>query len=272
MDPATVDEMARAPVGRYVAGERFVHFCAAPNLWGVLLWGRPTIEDARQLGRSLVLELGPPAEPHVSLVDASRLEGADGGAFGALEWFLSRHGDTLSRQVLRLALVRPAGLVGAVVAGVYEVARRPYPVQVVDDVPLALSWLAESGERLGEPDTIAAMLAEVHARVSGTPAVVRSLRAALDAQVATIEIGGAARALGMSQRSLQRKLADQGTSFKEELAAARIRAAERLLLDTDAALTTIALEVGCASLQHFSAMFRAHTGQSPSAWRRGRRG
>jgi AraC-like DNA-binding protein len=266
MHPATVDEMGRAPVGRYVEGPHHIHFCATARLWGLVLWGRPTIDDARLVGRSLVLELGPPAEPHASLVDASRLEGADGTAFGALEWFLAHHGDALSRQVRRLALVRPPGLVGAVVAGVYEVAHRPYPVGLFDDLAAAIDWLASHGEP--PPASFGATLADLHARATATPAVVRTLRALLEERLTTIEIDAAAQSLGMSQRTLQRKLGDAGTSFKEELAGARIRAAQRLLLDTATPLTNIALEVGCASLQHFSAMFRAHTGESPSAWRR----
>jgi AraC-like DNA-binding protein len=49
---------------------------------------------------------------------------------------------------------------------------------------------------------------------------------------------------------------------------ARVRAAKRMLLDGDAPLTTIAIESGCASLQHFNTLFRKRTGQLPSAWRR----
>ena len=40
-----------------------------------------------------------------------------------------------------------------------------------------------------------------------------------------------------------------------------------LLLESDAKLTSVAVEVGCASLQHFSSLFRKLTGESPSAWR-----
>jgi hypothetical protein len=36
--PATLDEFASDPVGRYVSGNEYVHFCATPELWGVVLW------------------------------------------------------------------------------------------------------------------------------------------------------------------------------------------------------------------------------------------
>jgi AraC-like DNA-binding protein len=45
-----------------------------------------------------------------------------------------------------------------------------------------------------------------------------------------------------------------------------------MLLDSDAPVTTIALEVGCATPQHFAALFRRFYGVSPSAWRRAQRG
>jgi len=41
-----------------------------------------------------------------------------------------------------------------------------------------------------------------------------------------------------------------------------------MLADTNEPLTNIALEVGCASLQHFSALFRKHVGEAPSSWRK----
>src|SRR5258708_420144 len=116
MRGVSLDELGRDPVGRYVGGETFVHFCASPSLWGILLWGRPSATDARQLGRSLVLELAPPAQPHVSIVDASHLDGGDAGAFGALERYVTGYAELLHQWVLRLAIVRPSGLAAAIVA------------------------------------------------------------------------------------------------------------------------------------------------------------
>jgi AraC-like DNA-binding protein len=40
-----------------------------------------------------------------------------------------------------------------------------------------------------------------------------------------------------------------------------------LLADTDSALTEIAYDVGCASPQHFSTLFRRVSGVAPSTWR-----
>ena len=73
--------------------------------------------------------------------------------------------------------------------------------------------------------------------------------------------------LGTSSRSLQRRLHELGTSFRLELEAARIRDAKRRLGSSELSVTTIALDVGYATLQSFSRCFRRSTGLCPRAWR-----
>jgi AraC-like DNA-binding protein len=266
MRQSVLEDFARDPVGRYVVGETFVHFCAAPSLWGVIVWGRPSERDAQELGRSLVLELGPPAVPHASVFDASHLDGADPGAFRAAGHYLVRHHDALATWVHRVALIRPGGMSGAIVAGAYQVFPRPYPVVLFEDAAAAFDWLS-TGTGRAVPADGAAMLAALHATASGTPPVLGSLRGLLDKSLPGMPIQEAAHALGVSERTLQRRLREAGTTFKDQLADARIRAAKQMLIDGASRLTAVALEVGCASLQHFSALFRRRTGESPSAFR-----
>jgi AraC-like DNA-binding protein len=272
MRAATLEEFARDPVGRFVCDATFLHFCARPSLWGVLLWGRPTATDAFCLGRSLVLELAPPAEPHVSIVDASRLEGGDQGAFQAFQAYIAHYGEKLAHWVERLALVRPKGLSGAMVAGAYEVMPAPYPVAVFDEAGKALAWLAEGKGSESSPEAMLQILAELHAVAAQSPELFASLKALLDTHLEGISVADAATTLGVSTRTLQRKLSGAKTTFQNEMTDARVRAAKSRLLDGDAALTTIAIEVGFASLQSFTASFRRRTGETPSDWRRRKRG
>jgi AraC-like DNA-binding protein len=166
-----------------------------------------------------------------------------------------------------MALVRPSGLSGAMVAGIYQVVPRPYPVQLFDEMSAAVAWL-------GAHDPLGATSAEIvemvtalyEEAVHATPIVAR-LRTLLEATPSGVDLEAAAKALGTSERSLQRRLREAETGFSTELGAARVRVAQRLLLSGDAPLTDIALEVGCASLQHFGVLFRKVTGESPSAWR-----
>jgi AraC-like DNA-binding protein len=261
MERVGLEQLARSPVGRYVAGETFAHFCASPNLWGVILWGRPSGQDARALGKSLVLELAPGVPPFSSVFDASRLESADPIAFRAAERYLAYHHDAMKGRIRRLALIRPAGMHGAVVSGAFDVIPRPYPVSVFDHAAAAFAWLAvdvADGPRL---------LDEIHAGATGVPALVGTLRAHLDAHLRGASIASAAKQLAVSQRTLQRVLAEAGTTFTEELGEARVRAARRLLVDSDLALSAISAEIGCASLATFSGLFRRRAGESPSAYR-----
>jgi AraC family transcriptional regulator len=48
----------------------------------------------------------------------------------------------------------------------------------------------------------------------------------------------------------------------------RLQRARELLLGTDASITSIALDTGFASHAHFSTVFRAETGMTPSRYRR----
>ncbi|MFO0600251.1 MAG: AraC family transcriptional regulator [Myxococcaceae bacterium] len=218
-----------------------------------------------KLGRSLVLELGPPAKPHVSLVDASRLEAADEGAFSALRHYVEEHRAELQRAVHRLALVRPGGILGAMVAGAYEVMKRPYPVEIFSDAESALEWLGVKSA--GSPASVARALEQLHAQATGASPELTTLRAWLDAHLDGAKVTDAATQLELSARTLQRRLGDAGTSFERELMDARVRAAKRLLHARDAKLTTIAHEAGFASLQQLNTVFKRATGLSPREFR-----
>jgi transcriptional regulator GlxA family with amidase domain len=161
--------------------------------------------------------------------------------------------------VRRLALVRPHGIFGMTVAGFFEVIRVAYPVAVFPDLRAATSWL-------GANELAEILDTRVRDAMEAGP-VARALRSWLDVHLAEASLEACAHALAQSPRSLQRHLQLIGRTFRGELQAARVRAAKRLLLDSRENLTTIAFEVGCASLQHLSQLFRRHEGRSPSSWR-----
>ena len=257
-----LEDFLRDPTGHLVVGRTWIHFCAHPKLFGVLLFGQPDREDVAALTRSLVVELGSGVEPHGSLVDASRLGRVDPAAFEVLHGYVREHRVALKERVTRLALVRPQGVEGAVVAGFYPVSGAPYPVELFEDAAAALAWL-------GEPSAaLAAELAEHADAASGTAPLLGGLRSLLLRRMVDLTLEEACRVLGVSERTLQRRLQDAGTTFLTEVSTARIEEAKRRMLASDASLTAIALDVGFPSLQHFSAVFRKAVGVSPSEWRR----
>lgn len=79
----------------------------------------------------------------------------------------------------------------------------------------------------------------------------------------------AARRLGVSPRTLGRRLHDDGTSFRELLEEVRRRLAQAWLADPSVAIHEIAYLLGYSDPSAFHRSFRRWTGRTPAAWRRG---
>ena len=78
-----------------------------------------------------------------------------------------------------------------------------------------------------------------------------------------------ARALGMSRRTLSRRLAEEGTSFRHIWDDVRRELACALLLDRSLSIADIAFLLQYSEPAAFNRSFRRWTGQAPSAFRRG---
>ncbi|MDJ0922213.1 MAG: AraC family transcriptional regulator ligand-binding domain-containing protein [Henriciella sp.] len=76
-----------------------------------------------------------------------------------------------------------------------------------------------------------------------------------------------ARGLGMSARTLQRRLAEQGRSFQSLVDLARRDLAEQLLRDTDYSLAEIAFLTGFSEQSAFTRAFKRWSGQTPRSYR-----
>ena len=260
MRPADgVDAFFAAPEGTFVAGRSWIYACTQARLFAQIYRGVPEAADVEPLLALWQVELRAATPPHASYVDASLLTGMDPGWFELMQAELERNRATLAEKIARQALVRPPGVAGALVAGFYEVLTPSYPVQVFERAADALVWLGHAGAR----DEIAALVQPPEP----VEPLVAELRRYLGGALVGTTLADAAREAGLSPRTLQRRLRDAGTSFQTELQTARIAAAKALMADGDAKLTAIALEVGCASLQHFSGLFRQLTGLAPSEWR-----
>jgi AraC-like DNA-binding protein len=112
-----------------------------------------------------------------------------------------------------------------------------------------------------------AEIAAAQEEASARPELLEALQQHLGLNLRTLSVASVARALGVSPRTLQHYLRRAGTSFRREVNAARVRAAQQILEAGETKLTSVALDVGCASSQHFSTLFRKQTGFAPSEWR-----
>jgi len=77
----------------------------------------------------------------------------------------------------------------------------------------------------------------------------------------------AAEIAGTSVRTLQRRLADRGSSYSEVVDRARFDVASRMLTETDAPSIRIAQATGYGDPSHFARAFRRLTGLSPREYR-----
>jgi AraC-like DNA-binding protein len=256
-----IDAFVENPLGRYVMGPGWLHFCATPRLWGATLWGRAEQQNLTSLF-ALVERTIEQAGEHVSLLDIRGLEHVDLASFGLIGRYMSRHRSTLARRVLRHAVIRAEGVLGAVVSGSYEIFAAPYPVSLFTNLGEALDWLDPPLER-----SIKESVAVLCENAAGVPSLLTQLHTVLGTDLDHADLGRAAERMGITARTLQRRLQALGTSFRAELDITRIREAQRRMLHSDCALTEVAVDLGFSSLQNFSRQFRRVVGEAPSAWR-----
>ncbi|WP_084478313.1 AraC family transcriptional regulator [Nocardia jejuensis] len=97
-----------------------------------------------------------------------------------------------------------------------------------------------------------------------------TLRAQISATLAEkqcIDIEVVAQRLELSARTLQRRLADRGTSWRRELEIVRCQQATRLLRETRLPVQSIAGRIGYSNQRALRRAFHRWTGQTPDAFR-----
>ena len=138
-------------------------------------------------------------------------------------------------------------------------AQRALPLRMHD--PYLHDTLCTLAAQLSLPDSTR------HALSAAIAARLRHLLAEQQAEPARL-----ARLLGLSERTLQRRLEAEGLSFSDLLTRFRREEAERLLRDPAQPLSQIAQALGYSEQAAFSRAFKRWTGTTPAAWRRSGRG
>jgi len=253
----SLDDLKSSPVGARFRAARFAYAMPVEGFAVAACAGRFDLEDLEALVPLLAAFRSFPE--HASLWDVSRVEALAPDAFSGLQEYFSTHFRE-SLPILRVAVVAPPrGPLRATAAGMFAFLEPPYPVRAFTDAGEALDWLGAPREacRAALDDEIAALVAGAFDDVvSGW----------IEANAKTANVESCAKGVGVSTRTLQRRLAERGTSFEALANRARVRVAERLLA-TDASLGSIAFEAGFSSPERFSRVFRDVTGDTPSAAR-----
>ncbi len=251
-----LDRYLSDPNEAYVVERDYCAFHTG-TLFGIVGWGRPGIDEARRIVTARGAELGDPG-PHHVILDYRLVEVVDIETFRVLGAWLETHREVLARVTARTALIPPTEpFAGATVAGFYRVVSSPYPSQLCQTLEEAEAWL-------GVP-TVGPVTDICEASAAGS-STTTALVAVLE-RSPQLGVDDAAQALGLTGRTLQRRLQHEGTTFLGEARKTTVRRAKHLLATTDDKIAEVARAVGCASAQHFTELFRAETGVPPAAWR-----
>ena len=251
-----LDDYLRDSRDAYVVDRDFCVFHVG-TLFGVIGWGRPGMAAAQRIVMARGSELLDPG-PHHVVLDYRLLEVVDVEAFKCLAEWLGANRDVLTRVTAKAALVQPIEpYAAATVSGFYNVVKSPYPSQLCTTLEEAEAWL-------GVP-TIAPVT-ELHEASSAGHSTTTALVALLE-KTPGLTVDEAARALGLTGRTLQRRLQAEGTTFLAESRKATVRRAKHLLATTEDKIADIARAVGCTTAQHFTELFRTETGVPPATWR-----
>jgi AraC-like DNA-binding protein len=250
-----------------VSGSSYLLWAATPTLVGAAYFSRPSAEEWTSLvAASDVARHSSLRPPYDAVIDAGALDTLTTEAFDALVDYLD-FVRAYAPLVRRVAIVRPRGIVGAALAGLfYEAVETYFVCALFQEANDAFTWLGRS-----DAAPVAAEVAALVDVALGTPDLLRKVRAYLASVGGRGDLRHAARTIGMAERSLQRGLQEAGTTFRAEGDRARLALAERLLLEDDAKVETLARKSGFNSASHLARVFRRHTGETPAEFRRRRR-
>jgi AraC-like DNA-binding protein len=199
-------------------------------------------------------------EPPVALVDS---------VFAGM-LALARQGTGTELRPVRVELARARAH--------HATLRRHFGCEVVFDAPIDQLVFAASSLALpmvtANPDLLASVDPQLERALKATGArtLLDSVRLALCRSMtgARPSIGRVARELGLSARTLQRRLREEGASYQGLLDEVRLRTARRLLSRTSLRAEEIAFMLGFDEFNSFTRAFRTWQGVSPNGWR-GRR-
>jgi AraC-like DNA-binding protein len=142
----------------------------------------------------------------------------------------------------------------------------PHDLMVFDEATLALPMVHRDAQLLSVllPGLELAVAKDDRGRT-----LVNDVRVALSETMcgARPAIADVAKSLGMSARTMQRRLGELGTTYQDVLDDVRRRSARRLLANTDLGNGEIAFALGFEEVNSFMRAFHAWEGTTPAKWR-----
>ncbi len=258
--PATQLSEFNGSSRRYVLGRSFCYWQDGKRANGTFIWGKPLEQDIAEMEPYWSCCAGDRTfDGRAVFIDARAVDNIDALAFKRLLSYLLRMRQSL-RGVGTTTMVHGGGLAGVVTAGLLNVVRPASPFRAVG---------AEQLREAFSSANLAELYDEVEAlrsRVGKAPEIVFAVRAVLQ-RLPDVTVEELAEQLGLSSRTLQRRLDAAGTSLRQERQTHVMRQAEELLAATTLDLDAIAAQVGLSSASHLVTHFRRVHSMTPGEWR-----
>jgi AraC-like DNA-binding protein len=142
----------------------------------------------------------------------------------------------------------------------------PHDLMVLDEEALALPMVKRNAQLLS---VLLPGLELAIARDKDDRTLVDDVRVAINETMCGARPGVAkvAKLLGMSPRTLQRRLGELGTTYQDLLDDVRRRAARRLLANTDLGIGEVAFLIGFEEMNSFTRAFQSWERTTPGKWR-----
>jgi AraC-like DNA-binding protein len=142
----------------------------------------------------------------------------------------------------------------------------PHDLMVLDEEALALPMVKRNAQLLS---VLLPGLELAIARDNDDRTLVDDVRVAINETMCGARPGVAkvAKLLGMSHRTLQRRLGELGTTYQDLLDDVRRRAARRLLANTDLGIGEVAFLLGFEEVNSFTRAFQSWEHTTPGKWR-----
>jgi AraC-like DNA-binding protein len=142
----------------------------------------------------------------------------------------------------------------------------PFDLFVLDESALALPLVTQNAQVLA---VLVPGLESALEKGGASRSLADDVRAALGQKICGERpaVEKVAKALGLSPRTLQRRLGELGTTYQKLLDEVRHRSARRLLARTDLAAGEVAFLLGFEELNSFTRAFHSWEGTTPSRWR-----
>lgn len=255
------------PIGKTCGSAQFFVWFPSPQLRIIATWGTMALSGADFILHAVDCELAPDFPPHCSLID---LRGVRPVAHDVINRFLNSGIANLpgwQRVIRSSAIVHDGGVAGmaaGAIAGYTAHSRFPIHVHMHEEIGAALRALPPLDL---DPTAIEEGIALRRTFMEEAGSVVRTVRAWIAENLRDASMATCAKAMGTASRTLQRRLLDADSTFRQELQRERVARAQTLLAETDLKVAAIADEVGYPKLQSLADAFRRETGLTPAAWR-----